>query len=246
MSKPTCDEIIDVHAPRGVRRPLMFQDWRWLTFLHWSYEPRDLQRFLPNDLKIDTFNGAAWVSLTPFSVVNLRPPAAPVMPWLSSFPETNVRTYVRGPDGARGIWFFTLEAARLLAVLGARSCYGLPYRWANMAVDVKPDFVEYHSRRRGRFLPACSHIRVRMGGPLQTSAREAFLTARFRLYSVLRGRLTFADVEHEPWPLQTAEVLRLEENLLENCGLPRNKNPPLVHYSPGVHVRIGAPRPYNP
>ena len=50
----------------------------------------------------------------------IQPPKIPRIPWVSSFEEMNVRTYVRGPDGVPGVWFITLDAARLGAVLFAR------------------------------------------------------------------------------------------------------------------------------
>lgn len=104
----------------------MFQRWELLTFLHWRFEPKPIRRLLPRGLTLDTFEGAAWIGLTPFRVAGLRPPFAPAIPWISRFPETNVRTYVRGPEGERGVWFFTLEAGRLVAVLGAGYCTGCP------------------------------------------------------------------------------------------------------------------------
>jgi uncharacterized protein YqjF (DUF2071 family) len=220
----------------------MFQDWCSLTFLHWRCDADALARRLPAGLTIDTFNDAAWIGLTPFRVANLRPPFLPPLPWMSSFPETNVRTYVIGPNGARGIWFFTLEAARLAAVAGARSGYGLPYHWAEMAVETSRDAVTYQSERRTHFGKARSKIIIRPGASIRTSPLEAFLTARFRLYTQLGGKLAFADVEHEPWNLQHAEVLALNETLLESCGLPERTGLPLAHYSEFVHVRVGAPK----
>ena len=99
----------------------MYQTWRWLSFLHWSYQPEVLQRLLPDGLRPHTFDGRAWVGLTPFLLQDQRTPAAPALPWFTSFPETNLRTYVVGPDGREGLWFFSLDAARLEPVLAARS-----------------------------------------------------------------------------------------------------------------------------
>jgi uncharacterized protein YqjF (DUF2071 family) len=224
----------------GVRRPVMFQGWRNLTFLHWRYPPGVIARLLPSSLELDTLDGAAWIGLTPFLLTGLRPPLLPSLPWISRFPETNVRTYVRGPDGERGIWFFSLEAARFAAVAGARLLYGLPYRWAQMTVSAKPDLVEYASRRYSG--PGRTRISVRIGERMEPAKRERFLTARFRLYSEFAGRLAFAQVEHEPWPLHAATVSSLEQDIIEHSGLPPAQGEPLVHFSPGVYVRIGRPR----
>jgi uncharacterized protein YqjF (DUF2071 family) len=80
----------------------MYQSWSWLTFLHWSYPPEVLQRLLPSSLRVHDFDGRAWVGVTPFVLGDLRTPVAPAPPWFSRFPETNVRTYVVGPDGRTG------------------------------------------------------------------------------------------------------------------------------------------------
>jgi uncharacterized protein YqjF (DUF2071 family) len=46
----------------------------------------------------------------------VRAPLVPSVPWLSRFPEINVRTYVRDDQGRSGIWFLSLDAARLPAI----------------------------------------------------------------------------------------------------------------------------------
>jgi hypothetical protein len=172
-------------------------------------------------------------------VTGLRPPCLPALPWISRFPEMNVRTYVRGPDGERGIWFFSLEADRLAAVAGARLSYGLPYRWADMSIRCDSRQIEYTSRRH--FGPGQAHIAIRRGSPIQAGEQERFLTARFRLYTILAGRLAFAQVEHPPWPLESAALLNLDQNVVEQSNVPVVNGEPLVHFSPGVPVRIGRP-----
>ena len=145
----------------------MYQTWSWLGFLHWSYEPRLLQRLLPRGLRPHTFEGRAWVGVTPFLMEDLRTPVAPALPWFTSFPETNVRTYVVGPDGREGLWFFSLDAARLEPVLVARSTYALPYMWSAMTVERRGAVVRYRSRRRWPGpTPATSAITVEVGDPL--------------------------------------------------------------------------------
>src|SRR3982751_636082 len=115
----------------------MYQSWRNITFLHWRYPAEVLQAFLPEGLRIDTCEGSAWLRLAPF-MLGLR---------LTKFPETNVLTYVIGPDGASGVWFFSLDAASALAVAGARVAYGLPYLWSRMRVHVDSRRAEYASSR---------------------------------------------------------------------------------------------------
>jgi uncharacterized protein YqjF (DUF2071 family) len=222
----------------------MIQHWRRLTFLHWRYPPDQVQALLPAGLTVETFDGSAWVGVIPFRMAAVRPSVLPALPWLSWFPETNVRTYVHGPDGRTGIWFFSLEAARLVPVLIAQAGFGLPYRWADMSVDDHGSTVLYRSRRRwpGRPGARCDAT-VRPGAPLEPGPLDHFLTARYRLYSRYAGRLVAANAEHPPWSLYHGEVTRLDQDLAQAAGLPGPGHDPLVHTSPGVRVRIGMWRP---
>ena len=119
---------------QSIGRAVMLQTWETLAFLHWDYDPGDVQRLLPAGLDVDTADGRAWVGLIPFRLT-IRAPGLPPVPWVSRFSEINVRTYVRGPDGRAGIFFFSLEASRLGAVVAARWWYQLPYMWAAMRID---------------------------------------------------------------------------------------------------------------
>ena len=155
---------------------------------------------------MDTFDGMAWVGLVPF-FMRVHTPGDHGAPWVSNFCETNVRTYARDGEGRAGIWFLSLDAARLGAVAVARASYRLPYFWSSMRLT---------TRRPGRdrvLLPApgarpaqraISQVRVRAGAPYQPGElgdRDHFLTARWVLFSVLAGRQFFARAEHQPWPL---------------------------------------------
>ncbi len=223
------------------------QRWESVAFLHWSYDPGVVQRLLPPGLDVDVFEGKAWVALTPFVVRDFRVPPLPGLPGWSTFPETNVRTYVRSREGADGLWLFSLECHRLVAVTGIRASVGLAYKWANMAVHRVSNEVVYSSRRRPphRDRPA-SWLRLERGPALdgeEVSELEVFLVGRWRAFTHIFGRLALVPVEHEPWPLARARVVELRDELVADVGLPPPRDPPLVHFSPGVEVAVGVPRP---
>ena len=214
-----------------------------MSFLHWPYRTEVVQRLLPEGLEVETCDGHAWVGLLPFLMRGVRAPGVPPLPWLSEFPETNLRTYVRGPDGQAAIWFFSLDAALLPAVLAARATYRLRYFWADMAVEHDGPYVRYRSRRRwpGPRGARCDAT-IRIGDALERAeltVLDHFLTARHVLYTVIGGRLAHARAEHEPWPLARATLVELRQDLVGAGGLPAPDGEPLVHYSPGVPVRIG-------
>ena len=151
----------------------------------------------------------------------------------------NLRTYVRGPSGP-GIWFFSLDAARLYAVLGARATFGLPYFWAKMAIGTNSTENFYFSKRSNG-----AQARIRIAKEAQISEQsklDTFLTARFRLYSNYARRLITAQVQHPPWQLNRIRVIEFEENVRRTMEVEFPSHDFLGHWSPGVETRIGFPK----
>jgi len=241
---------VDPDVPNGtcpftIKHPVMVNRWEQLTYLHWSYEPSVVQRLLPAGLTVDTFDGRAWVGLIPFQM-SVAPPRFPAPPWLGRFAETNVRTYVRDGHGRVGVWFFSLEAARLAAVVTARVTYRLPYNWASMRLSGAGERLAYTTRRRWPGpRGAGGRIVIRPGAPIppeEVTELEHFLTARWRLFSHAKDdALRYGEVEHAPWPLQRADVEQCDDSLVTAAGLPVPVGAPLAHYCRGVEVRIGLP-----
>lgn len=227
-----------------VDRAIMTMRWQQLTFIHWSYDPAIVQRLLPPGLTVHLIEDRAWVSLVPF-VMRVSFPGVGVVPWLGVFPETNVRTYVTAADGSEGIWFFSLDATRLAAVVAARAAYRLPYVWSSMTVDTDDTRADYHCRRRWPGpRGASSDVSVRIGDALAADGlveRDHFLSARWRLYSKMFGSVWGARAHHLPWALHTATIERYDDQLVEAAGLPAPTGDPIVHWSPGVDVRVSTP-----
>ena len=223
----------------------MLQRWDRLTFLHWRFDVKTVQALLPAGLEVEPFEGYAWVGLVPF-FMEVSLPRLGGIPWLFNFPETNVRTYVHGPSGDAGVWFFSLDAARLAAVVTARSTYRVPYFWSNMDVWRRGDSMRYRSRRRWPG-PGGTETRIEIEIGDQYRAAELtdfdrYLTARWTLFGTWGGRLVMARAQHPPWLLHRARLLSCRDGLVEAAGLPPPRGDPIVHWSPGVDVRVGNPR----
>src|SRR5437764_11600687 len=108
--------------PEGT--PVMEQAWEDLLFLHWPIDEALIRPLIPASLEIDTFEGKAWIGITPFRLTGFRLMSLPPIPGFSAFNEINVRTYVHH-DGKPGIWFFSLDASKILPAVGARVLFGL-------------------------------------------------------------------------------------------------------------------------
>ena len=229
-------------CPEPVRHAVMVQQWRDLAYLHWRYPADEVKALLPRGLEVDTFDGSAWVGLIPFSMRKIGLPHLPAVPYLGSFPEVNVRTYVRH-NGVPGVWFFSLDVNRLVPAFVARTTYFLPYCWGGARNErIDNELVTSVNRRWPS--RAASSIRVDIGDAIaEPDELSVFLSARWGLYSRgLRGNLRYAPVEHEKWPLHRARLVALDDTLVSAAGLSAPAGEPHVMFSPGVSVRIGLPR----
>ena len=232
--------MTDRRPDHGVRRALSLQRWSDVTFLHWAVPATAVADQLPPGLEVDTFDGRTWVAVTPLVMRDVRAPFVPAVPHLSDFVEVNLRTYVRGPDGVGGLWFFSLECPRLPVVLALRAL-ALPYRWARGDVATRPSRIAYRTRRYG----GGPHMQaaVRVGEPVEPDPLATFLTGRWWAYTWRGERLWRVPVDHEPWPLRRGTARVDAAGLFRAAGLPVPWMEPLVHFSPGVHARVGAPQP---
>jgi len=183
---------------------VMAQSWHDLLFAHWP---------------VDT--GA-----------RLR--GTPSLPWLSAFPELNVRTYVTN-GGKPGVWFFSLDAGNSLAVAIARAWFHLPYFRARISCTEHEGWIHYGSERtHRRAATALLKVRYRpVGGvvSLQPWTLEYFLTERYCLYATDgRGHVIRGEIHHPPWPLQRAEAELKRNTMTESLGI-APASQPLLHFA---------------
>lgn len=230
--------------PQGI--DIMRQTWRDLLFLHWEVDPAELSRRLPPGLSLDTYEGRAYVGLVPFSMrwLRLAPPFS--LPLAFRVDEINVRTYVHRQGRDPGVWFFSLDAATLPAVIGARIGYKLPYFLSQFHIERNTGgAIRYRAHRTGPGpKPAgCDILYTRAGlaRPAEPGTLEHFLIERYILYAFHRNALSSAYVHHLPYPLQQAHVLDLEESFLPAAGIGVT-GAPLAHFARLVDVRVFFPR----
>ena len=221
---------------------LMAQTWENLLFAHWRVPAETLRQVVPAAIPIDTFDGSAWIGVTPFRVGALRLRGTPHVPWLTSFPETNVRTYAT-IDGKPGIYFFSLDAASRAAVVSARRTYRLPYFHARMSITRRDGAIDYRSERvSDDGPPAALRLRYHATGEPAAAAPgslEHFLTERYCLYTLDEsGAVHRGDIHHPPWPLQPAEADWEHNSMARGLGLELRGDEAVLHLAGRQDVLI--------
>ncbi|HEX8458439.1 MAG TPA: DUF2071 domain-containing protein [Pyrinomonadaceae bacterium] len=223
--------------------PLMEHHWGKLLFMHWALPAEHLRPLIPAQLDIDTFDGKAWVGITPFTLWDVRLSFTPPVPYLSDFHELNVRTYVLY-RGVPGVWFFSLNTNSSTTVFGARTFYFLPYFNARIDLNQEADTIHYSlhrtdAERGGRFRAS-----YEIGKELpeaEPGTLEFFLTERYCLYSASGESIYRARIHHRPWPLREAALLAHDSDIAEADYLPKLRGKPLVHYAEELAVDVWPP-----
>ncbi len=230
-----------VHAPE-LPRPVTFdQFWADLTFVHWPVDPDSVAGFFPPGTRPDVIDGATYVGLVPFVMRNLRLGSAVRLPYFGTFAETNVRLYSVDDAGRHGVLFRSLETERLAAVAASRAAVGIPYTWAKMRVTRDGAGIRYRSVRRWPQRGLRSEVTVRIGAPVEPTPLEVWLTSRWGAHTRKAGHTWWLPNEHATWPLHSAEIDGLADELVAAAGVATAGPQLRPLYSPGVHARFGRP-----
>ena len=216
----------------------MEQTWNDLLFAHWPVQPELMRALVPQQLSLDTFEGHCWIAVTPFHMTGVRGRFMPPIPGASAFPELNVRTYVSF-GGKPGVYFFSLDAAKRLAVWAARTTYRLPYYFAHMETRNGDGWIHYRSSRisgnaelRAQYRPL-KPVQLRSPGTL-----EHWLTERYCLYTVARSTVFRAEIHHVPWPLQDAEAEIAQNTMAKAAGIELPQLHPVLHFAKRLQVLV--------
>jgi uncharacterized protein len=218
------------------------QTWRDLLFAHWPVDAGRLRPYVPSPLRVQEFGGTSWVGVVPFRMTGVMRRPLPDLPWISAFPELNVRLYVEY-DGKPGVWFISLDATNRLAVWAAKRWFHLPYYQALMRIADSPSGIDYRSRR-GATGPVFEAAYGPNSAAFESKARtlEHWLTERYCLYARDRdGAIWRTDVHHTPWPLQAAHA-RIDANTyLSGQGLSIGGPPAHLLFARRLDVIVWSP-----
>src|SRR5690625_2094052 len=212
------------------------QTWSNILFLHWPVQPDVIRPFVPEPFLIDTYDNKALISIVVFkaeqSLLRFMPKWTAYRPVI----QINVRTYVKNQSAERGVFFFALHANSLLAVLGARSLFGLPFTFAcnkwqleNQKVCVN-SMDEHQSLFSVQFKPQKKKIQNELA---------SFLTERYCIWNTYGNRIIKIPILHQHWKLNEVDVLLEQNDLFSFLNNDYNYTSNLIaHYSPTQHAML--------
>lgn len=252
--RKTSQELLEETAHRPFPMPqnkswVMAQSWQHLLFAHYRVDIDVIRPMIPAELEIDTYEGEAWISVVPFLMNHVHLRGLPSFPTTGKFPELNVRTYVKHEDKL-GVWFFSLDAASLLAVITARFTFNLPYYYADMSIKHEGDVIHYKSiRKHPNAIDAIFEAQYYPTAPVQyydPNSLDRWLTDRYVLYSVNpKGQIFIGHITHLPWQLQPASANFLQDTMAQAVGIPLLDNNPVLHFVNHIDVLAWAIQPVS-
>ena len=232
-------ELSAVPTPRGPW--IMGQRWEDLLFISWPVPVEAVRPFVAPSVEVDTFDGSAWVSAVPFWMERAHFRGLPPIPFISSFPEVNVRTYVRQGDHA-GVWFLSLDTESQVNVFLARHAFHLPYFFAHVEMERGGREIAFRSSRTGG--EAAFDVTYRGLGDERVTAEgtlEHFLTERYSMVCERDGDVYRGDIQHAPWRVQQASWTSRSMDVVAAAGVAVPPTEPAVFYAQATDVALWAP-----
>ncbi len=230
-------------------RPILTARWTELLLLNFPVPPDAIESLVPPGTEPDLHNGQAYISIVGFRFHAVRLFGLPV-PGHTSFPEINLRYYVRrqvGDELRRGVVFVREIAPRRAVAFTGNWLYNENYITRPMRSTLQMsgptlapgDTLEYAWRTRctwplrgrppkGQPQHYWNRLAARVAAPLALPALgslEQFFVEHYWGYVRARdGATREYRVLHDPWQVAPAD------NITWDCDLPATYTTPLAEY----------------
>lgn len=201
------------------------QLWENIFFVHWRISPDQIKPYIPMPLKVDTFNGFAWISAVCFQASQSQMRTLPI-DLINPVFQLNIRTYVTLQDTEEpGVYFFRLLLNNKMAVKGANVVFHLPFSYANANFSSEENEFIYHTYEKSK---PQFHARFEVQNIYDDSPLAQFLTERYCIWNKKSNQIIKIPIIHSKWNVQRAKVKIIHQQI---HPLVNNQSPYIVHYS---------------
>lgn len=232
------DEVTHRPWPIITENWIMRQSWSNVLFTHWPISAELLRPHIPRSLKIDTFDGTAWLGVVVFGMEGIYLRGLSALSVTPKFAEVNVRTYVQW-KGKPGVYFLSLDVGDLASLMIARRWYRLPYKAARISSHNESQTFSCQSQRKGQAkFPIGFQAEYIPLSEVYFSKKEMFdhwLTERYCFFSAdKRGNIYCGEIHHQPWPLQKVEIEICRNSLFTPFQFDLSEEKVIAHFSKGL------------
>lgn len=204
-------------SERRPRRPFLTARWSNLLLVSYAVDEGVLRPRLAPGLELDRFEGRAAVSLVAFDFLDTRVRGVR-WPGLVSFPEVNLRYYVRQPASdrhpeRRGVSFIRELVPKWLIAATARRLYNEPYVACPMRSRVET--ADGAVRMRHWFSVGGSEHTIEAEAeakaaiPPEGSPEHWFKEHQWGFGTDRRGRLLVYEVRHPHWQTRSVRSFKI-------------------------------------
>ena len=207
--------------------------WDHAYFQHYKITDEEaILSLLPKGLKLDRYSGQAWISIVWFNMQDFTLFGIPLLT-ANNYSQINFRVYVKYQDNF-GVYFLRNFVGNSIANYLGRTFFDLPYQ--HRKIKRLENIYTFESHTMGDLEKTEQKMEGESIGP---GTLEFYLVEKYNLFSSNRNSLYRTPVEHDPWELYEISNEGLP-NLADEIGIsPYLEEHPIVHYSPGVDVKIG-------
>ncbi|MFT3788042.1 MAG: DUF2071 domain-containing protein [Tepidisphaeraceae bacterium] len=196
-------------------------EWRRLCLANFAVPTDVLAPHLPPDCTPDLLDGRAYVSLVAFEFLNARVFGIR-WPGFHSFPELNLRAYVRHADGRRGVTFIREFVPQRIVAAMARWTHNEPYVAVPMKCRIEEDDrsirVEHELRIAGVIRRVACTADKPTWMPTTNSVEHFFKEQEWGFGRSRRGELIGYRVQHPQWTVYRNPTLQLDFNFADVYG----------------------------
>lgn len=233
-----------MEKPFNTRRTnyILLQSWENLSFLHWRVDKEILIQHIPKHLTLDLYRNEAYIGIIPFMMKNVRPRWGVSVPFISNFPEFNIRTYVKFKN-IKGVFFLTLDAQSIITRIYASNFFHLPYRYSRGFVKRKNSSFFWKSDRiLGDYGLEGSCKGIEEDQYAVKGSLDEFLLERYFLFTYDQKKIKKGFIHHKKWKFKKAKPKIIKNDFLKSfsLGIKNVFSPDYCHISDGVKVKAWA------
>jgi len=223
--------------------------WTDLLVVTYEVEASALEKYLPVGTELDSYEGRHYVSVVAFEFSKTRICGIP-MPFYRSFPEVNLRFYVRRKEAGewrRGVVFIKEIVPCKIPALLARKIFRENFHVHSLRCKLTDDRITYCWDHRGEEQEITTPLEREFELPESGSLHEHLIERYWAYKGLSNGKTAEFQVSHRAWEIQNCPRATIKLDIPRIYGTELgdaiHTEPVSVFYAKGSRVWVSKPSP---